>query len=83
MIGEIFDKVYTEGGSTPTHNVQTTLVPAGDATFAEFRVEVPGTFIMVDHSIFRATDRGASGLINVTGDDRPLIFNADPRLITD
>jgi len=83
VIGEIFDKVYTEGGSTPTHNVQTTLVPAGGATFAEFRVEVPGTFIMVDHSIFRATNRGALGLINVTGDDRPLIFNADPRLITD
>ena len=83
VIGEIFDNVYTEGGSAPTHNVQTTLVPAGGATIAEFRVEVPGTFIMVDHSIFRAFDKGALGLIKVTGDDRPLIFNADPRPITD
>ena len=83
VIGEIFDNVYTEGGSTANHNVQTTLVPAGGATIAEFRVEVPGTYIMVDHSIFRATDKGALGLIEVTGDSRPLIFNADPKLITD
>ena len=83
VIGEIFDNVYTEGGSTANHNVQTTLVPAGGATIAEFRVEVPGTFIMVDHAIFRATDKGALGLITVTGDDRPLIFNADPRPIRD
>jgi nitrite reductase (NO-forming) len=82
LIGEIFDNVYTEAGSEPTHNVQTTLVPAGGATIAEFRVEVPGTFIMVDHSIFRATDKGALGLINVTGEDRPWIFNPSPRLIT-
>jgi nitrite reductase (NO-forming) len=83
VIGEIFDNVYAEGGSTPTHNVQTTLVPAGGAAIAEFRVEVPGTYIMVDHSIFRATDKGALGLIEVTGEDRPLIFNADARPITD
>lgn len=83
VIGEIFDNVYTEAGSTRTHNVQTTLIPAGGATIAEFRVEVPGTYIMVDHSIFRAFDKGALGLIKVTGDDRPLIFDASPRLITD
>ena len=83
VIGEMFDNVYTEAGSTATHNVQHTLVPAGGATIVEFRVDVPGTFIMVDHSIFRATDKGALGLITVTGDDRPLIFNAAPRLITD
>jgi nitrite reductase (NO-forming) len=81
VIGEIFDNVYTEGGSTPTHNVQTTLVPAGGATIAEFRVEVPGTFIMVDHSIFRAFDKGALGLIKVTGEDRPLIFDPAPKPI--
>ena len=63
--------------------MQTTLVPAGGATIADFRVEVPGTFIMVDHSIFRATEKGALGLIEVTGDDRPLIFNPAPKLITD
>jgi hypothetical protein len=38
---------------------------------------------MVDHAIFRATDKGALGLITVTGEDRPLIFKADARPITD
>ena len=83
VIGEIFDNVYTEAGTTRTHNVQTTLIPAGGATIAEFRVDVPGSYLMVDHSIFRAFNKGALGFINVTGDDRPLIFNADPRLATD
>jgi len=55
----------------------------GGATIAEFRVEVRGTSIVVDHSIFRATDKGVLGMINVTGDERPLIFSANPRLITD
>ncbi|HUJ73724.1 MAG TPA: copper-containing nitrite reductase, partial [bacterium] len=54
VIGEIFDTVYTEGGTTATHNVQTTLIPAGGASIVEFRVEVPGTYLLVDHSIFRA-----------------------------
>ena len=65
MIGEIFDNVYPEGGSTVNNNVQTTLVPAGGVTRAEFRVDVPGTFILVDHSIFRAFDKGALGMLNV------------------
>jgi len=42
VIGEIFDKVYTEGGSKYTTNVQTTLVPAGGSAIVEFKVEVPG-----------------------------------------
>ena len=54
VIGEIFDKVYAEGGITINENIQTTLVPAGGAAIVEFKVEVPGTFILVDHSIFRA-----------------------------
>jgi len=33
----------------------------------EFRVEVPGTFILVDHSIFRAFNKGALGMIDVGG----------------
>src|ERR1043166_5292254 len=31
VIGEIFDTVYPEGGTQPTHNVQTTVVPPGGA----------------------------------------------------
>lgn len=77
VIGEIFDNVYTEGGTLAQHNVQTTLVPAGGASITEFRADVPGTLIMVDHSIFRAFDKGALGMIDVMGDHRPTIFDGE------
>ena len=75
IIGEIFDNVYTEAGSLATHNVQTTLVPAGGATIVEFGVEVPGDLILVDHAIFRAFTHGALGILHVTGADNPKVFN--------
>jgi nitrite reductase (NO-forming) len=68
VIGEIFDSVYQEGGTVPTqHNVQTTLVPAGGSAIVEFKVEVPGTFILVDHALFRAFNKGALGMLKVSG----------------
>ena len=72
VIGEIFDNVYAGGGTTVSNNVQTTLIPAGGAAIAEFRADVPGTYIMVDHSIFRAFDKGALGMIEVTGSTTPI-----------
>ncbi len=54
VIGEVFDNVYTEGGTVATHNVQTTLIPAGGSAIVEFGVEKSGDLILVDHSIFRA-----------------------------
>ncbi len=75
IIGEIFDKVWTEGSLTtpPLENVQTTLVPAAGSTIAEFVVEVPGTYISVDHSIFRI-EKGALGLLKVEGEEKPEIY---------
>ena len=75
VIGEIFDNVYAEGGSLANNDVQTTLVPAGGSAITEFRLDVPGTYIMVDHAIFRATEKGALGMIHVTGERRPVIFD--------
>ena len=75
LIGEIFDKVYVEGGSAVNKNVQTTLIPAGGSAIVEFKVDVPGTFIIVDHSIFRAFNKGALGMLTVTGDDKPSIYS--------
>ncbi|ODT79563.1 nitrite reductase, copper-containing [bacterium SCN 62-11] len=69
VIGEIFDDVYVEGGSAVNHNVQTTLIPAGGSAITDFKVEVPGTFILVDHSIFRAFNKGALGMLKVAGDE--------------
>lgn len=74
VIGEIFDTVYVEGGSLKNQNVQTTLIPAGGAAIVEFKVEVPGTFILVDHSIFRAFNKGALAMLKVEGPDDHSIF---------
>ncbi len=75
VIGEIFDKVYTEGGSHFQENVQTTLIPAGGAAMIEFYVEAPGTYILVDHSIFRAFNKGALGMLKVEGPDALEIYS--------
>jgi nitrite reductase (NO-forming) len=77
VIGEIFDTVYTEGaigGGAPARNVQTTLVPAGGASIVELTVQVPGRFLLVDHSIVRAMEKGALGVLEVAGAEQPGIF---------
>lgn len=77
MVGEIFDVVYGEGGSLRNqNNVQTTVIPPGGAAIVELGVEVPGHYMMIDHAIFRATTKGASGMLNVVGPDDPSIFDA-------
>jgi nitrite reductase (NO-forming) len=40
----------------------------------EFRLEKAGTLVLVDHSIFRAFNKGAIGMLNVTGEDNPEVF---------
>lgn len=74
VIGEIFDKVYVEGGDQINYNVGTTLVPAGGAAILEFKAEVPSNLVLVDHSIFRAFNKGALGVISVTGEKNNKIF---------
>lgn len=69
VIGEVFDRVYGEAGTRVNQeNVQTTLIPAGGSAMVEFGVEYPGTYILVDHSIFRAFDKGALGMLEVHGE---------------
>ncbi|URC10877.1 copper-containing nitrite reductase [Flavobacterium sp. B183] len=75
VIGEIFDNVHVEGGSTINKNVQTTLIPAGGAAIVDFKVETPGTFILVDHSIFRAFNKGALGMLKVEGKENKSIYS--------
>ncbi len=75
VIGEIFDSVFVEGGNAENQNVQTTLIPAGGSAIVEFKVEVPGTFILVDHSIFRAFNKGAIGMLKVEGEEMVAIYS--------
>ncbi|MGN6529947.1 MAG: copper-containing nitrite reductase [Burkholderiaceae bacterium] len=67
VIGAIFDQVRFEGGTNVQRNVQTTLIPAGGAAVATFRTRVPGSYVLVDHSIFRAFNKGALAILKVDG----------------
>ncbi len=75
IIGEIFDSVYPEGSSEAVHNVQTTLIPSGGATVVELKVEVPGTYVLVDHSVFRAFNKGALAMLKVEGAQDQLVYS--------
>jgi nitrite reductase (NO-forming) len=76
VIGEIFDTVYAEGGTAVQQkNVQTTLIPAGGSAIVEFRVEVPGTYILVDHSLLRTFNKGALGMLKVEGAENKLVYS--------
>ncbi|MBM4427606.1 MAG: nitrite reductase, copper-containing, partial [Chloroflexi bacterium] len=76
VIGEIFDRVYDQASltSAPLTDVQTTLVPPGGATVVEFKLEVPGNYILVDHALSRL-QRGLAGYLIVEGDENPEILN--------
>src|SRR5690625_1460204 len=77
VIGEIFDRVYNQGSLTsePITDVQTTLVAPGSATIVEFKVDVPGEYVLVDHALSRM-ERGLVGTLKVDGDPKPAIFHA-------
>lgn len=75
VIGEIFDTVHVEGGDLLNHNVQTTVIPAGGAAIAEMTLDVPGSFTLVDHSIFRAFNKGALGQLIVEGAENKDIYS--------
>ena len=59
----------------PLQNVQTTLVPAAGATAVEFMVNVPGRYLLVDHALPRALNKGAVGYLEVTGAPDPSTFD--------
>jgi nitrite reductase (NO-forming) len=79
VIGEIFEHVYRDASLTspPVTDVQTVLVPPGGATVVDLTFEVPGSYIMVDHALSRV-DRGAAGIIEVTGPQNPEVFRGSP-----
>lgn len=75
MIGEIFDRVYMHASLTspPLTDVQTVTVPPGGAAVVEFKCEVPGRYVLVDHALSRA-ERGLAGYLIVEGEEQPDIF---------
>ena len=50
----------------PRRGIQTVTVPAGGAVIVEFKLDVPGNYILVDHALSRA-ERGLVGILHVEG----------------
>lgn len=75
VVGEIFDRAYSLGSLTspPLTNVQTMTVPPGGAAVADFKLEVPGKFMLVDHALSRV-ERGLAGVLEVSGPDNPNVY---------
>lgn len=78
VIGEIFDKVYNLGGviSPPAEGIQTVTVAPGGAVITEFKLEVPGRYILVDHALARM-EHGLSGVLIVDGPPNKEIYNGE------
>ena len=49
----------------------------GSANIVEFKLEVPGRYVLVDHALSRA-ERGLAGYLIVEGDPNPEVFDAPP-----
>jgi len=75
VIGAIFDRVRYEGGVHEQEHVQTTLIPAGGAAIVEFHLRVPGSYVLVDHSIFRAFNKGALAILKADGPPDKTIYS--------
>ena len=76
VIGEMFDKVYNLGGvlSEPLKGIQTVTVPPGGAVITEFKIDVPGNYILVDHALSRL-ERGLVGILHAEGSPNPEIYD--------
>jgi nitrite reductase (NO-forming) len=76
VIGEIFDRAWPFAAlsSPPLEDVQTVTVPPGGATMVEFKLDVPGRYILVDHALSRL-ERGLAGFLMVDGPEDASIFH--------
>lgn len=77
IIGEIFDKVFSGSPDTYIANEETWYVPPGSVSTFEFGLDEPGTYLLVDHALFRA-GHGALGQLVVSGDHDDSIYSPQP-----
>lgn len=71
IIGTIFDRVYKAAPRALVDRAEeTVVVPPGSAIVAEMTTPVPGSYLVVDHALFRAS-KGAAGVMTVKGRPDP------------
>ena len=63
IIGTVFSQVIQDFDH-PVRNEETVLIPPGGAAIFELDTPVPGTFLIVDHALFRVP-QGNLGFLNV------------------
>jgi len=75
------DKAWAWGSlsNPPERDIQTISVPPGGALIAQFKVHVPGRYILVDHALGRMT-QGLAGYLEVRGTPAPALYHAGPAL---
>lgn len=74
VIGETFDRVLGGGKFKTANDPQVVGVPVSGGTAVEFTVDVPGTYILVDHAIARSLHKGSVGTMIVEGKANPEVF---------
>ena len=77
IIGEIFNKVYSGLPETYILNEETWYVPPGSVSTFELSLEEPGTYLLVDHALYRVS-KGAAGILQVSGEHNHEIYSPAP-----
>ncbi len=77
-IGSHWDVVYPEGATDPRNRIiygsQSTLVVTGGGVIVEMLAKVPGDVLLVDHALSRTFYKGALGIVRISGNEDPEIF---------
>jgi nitrite reductase (NO-forming) len=80
VIGEIFDRAWVGGNTSVIEtNLQTATVAPGGSAIVDLTVNVPGTFVLVDHALSRAFNRGALAQLKVSGDEDKSVYSGKIR----
>ena len=76
VIGEMFDRAWEWGGviNPPELGIQTVSVPPDGALIVDFKIEVPGRYILVDHTLSRM-ERGLVGSPYADGEANEEIYH--------
>lgn len=68
IVGSSLATVMEPGNeATEPRDAQTSLVPAGGSRMVELRLDTPGEYTILDHSLFRASLKGTIGVLSVEG----------------